>query len=153
MPLFSITENILLFITISLFESNSLLLCHCTTMLFILHISILESGITYEVGVSFSNFRISQSFSCYFSMNNLSIFDGSRVVVTGHTGFKGSWLSLWLASLGAQVHGISLGVPTTPSHYHAARLNALVHDNWLDIRELVKLKDLINKINLILFFI
>ena len=79
-------------------------------------------------------------------MNNLSIFEGTRVVVTGHTGFKGSWLSLWLASLGAQVHGISLGVPTTPSHYHAARLNTLVHDNWLDIRELGKLKDLINKI-------
>ena len=41
-------------------------------------------------------------------------FNKKRVIVTGHTGFKGSWLSLWLKMLGAEVHGISLPPPTTP---------------------------------------
>ena len=41
-------------------------------------------------------------------------FKNSRVLVTGHTGFKGSWLSLWLSNLGAEVVGISNNIPTTP---------------------------------------
>ncbi len=45
---------------------------------------------------------------------------GRRVWVTGHTGFKGAWLSLWLQSLGAQVHGFSAGAPSTPSLYEVA---------------------------------
>jgi CDP-glucose 4,6-dehydratase len=79
-------------------------------------------------------------------MNNLSIFKGSRVVVTGHTGFKGSWLSLWLARLGAQVYGISLDLPSNPSHYEAADLLALVQDHRLDIRDTGTLKTLVEKI-------
>ena len=55
-------------------------------------------------------------------MNNLSIFKGSRVLITGHTGFKGSWLSLWLAKLGANVHGTSLNIPSEPSNFAAADL-------------------------------
>jgi CDP-glucose 4,6-dehydratase len=47
---------------------------------------------------------------------------GRRVLVTGHTGFKGSWLSLWLQSLGARVMGFSNGVPTQPSLYELARV-------------------------------
>ncbi len=43
-------------------------------------------------------------------------FKGKTVIVTGHTGFKGSWLTLWLISLGANVIGISSGVPGGPSH-------------------------------------
>ncbi|MCW3068298.1 MAG: CDP-glucose 4,6-dehydratase, partial [Solirubrobacterales bacterium] len=39
------------------------------------------------------------------------------VLLTGHTGFKGAWLALWLQSLGAHVTGLSLGVPTDPSLY------------------------------------
>ena len=50
-------------------------------------------------------------------MSELDIFKGSRVLVTGHTGFKGSWLSFWLELLGAQVYGLSLDVPTSPSHF------------------------------------
>ena len=45
---------------------------------------------------------------------------GKKVLVTGHTGFKGSWLSLWLDSMGAEVHGISDEIPTIPSHFEAA---------------------------------
>ena len=42
-------------------------------------------------------------------------WSGRSVLVTGHTGFKGAWLALWLESLGAEVHGLSDGVPTSPS--------------------------------------
>src|ERR1700678_330463 len=47
---------------------------------------------------------------------------GRRVLVTGHTGFKGGWLSLWLQALGSDVAGLSLGVPTPPSIYELARV-------------------------------
>ena len=43
------------------------------------------------------------------------IFKNKKVIVTGHTGFKGSWLSIWLKSLGAKVLGISIDIPTNPS--------------------------------------
>jgi CDP-glucose 4,6-dehydratase len=49
-------------------------------------------------------------------------FRGQRVLVTGHTGFKGSWLALWLHRLGARVTGYSLRPPTEPSHFAAARV-------------------------------
>ena len=45
------------------------------------------------------------------------IYNNRRVLVTGHTGFKGSWLSLWLHNMGAQVCGYSLEAPTQPSHW------------------------------------
>ena len=40
-----------------------------------------------------------------------------RVLVTGHTGFKGSWLSMWLEYLGAEVAGFSIDIPTSPSNF------------------------------------
>ena len=46
---------------------------------------------------------------------------GKCVLLTGHTGFKGSWLSLWLQTLGAQVHGLALGPPTTPNLFTVAQ--------------------------------
>ena len=55
-------------------------------------------------------------------MSNLLIFKNSKVLITGHTGFKGSWLSLWLAQIGADVHGISIALPSEPSHFLAAGL-------------------------------
>jgi CDP-glucose 4,6-dehydratase len=54
---------------------------------------------------------------------NLTSWRGRRVLITGHTGFKGSWLSLWLTQLGAEVTGFSNDVPTEPSHFEALTLD------------------------------
>ena len=67
-------------------------------------------------------------------MKNLGIFKNSRVIVTGHTGFKGSWLTAWLKLLGAEVMGISLDIPTHPSHYKVSNINKNIKDIRLDIR-------------------
>jgi CDP-glucose 4,6-dehydratase len=53
----------------------------------------------------------------------LGVYAGRRVLVTGHTGFKGSWLCLWLKRLGAEVIGFSDAIPTEPSHFEALKLN------------------------------
>lgn len=79
-------------------------------------------------------------------MNRLSVFNGTKVLVTGHTGFKGSWLSLWLAQLGAQTFGVSVGVPSEPSHFAAADLHSCVEDYRLDIRDGEALRLLVKEI-------
>jgi CDP-glucose 4,6-dehydratase len=79
-------------------------------------------------------------------MKQLGIFNGARVLVTGHTGFKGSWLSLWLTQLGAQVFGVSLNIPTAPSHAEAAGLAGRLHDYRLDIRNGGALKTLVEEV-------
>lgn len=76
-------------------------------------------------------------------MNKFSKFKGAKVLITGHTGFKGTWLTLWLTQLGAIVHGVSLGLPTEPSHFAAAELATCVRDHRLDIRDGLALKTLI----------
>jgi CDP-glucose 4,6-dehydratase len=53
------------------------------------------------------------------------VYAGRRVFVTGHTGFKGSWLTLWLLDLGANVTGYSLGPPTEPNLFEAARIGTV----------------------------
>jgi CDP-glucose 4,6-dehydratase len=61
---------------------------------------------------------------------------GRRVLVTGHTGFKGAWLSLWLQALGAEVTGFSGGVPTTPSLFALGRVaDGMADDRRGDIRD------------------
>ena len=60
-------------------------------------------------------------------MINAAFWKGKRVLLTGHTGFKGSWLSLWLQSMGAQVHGYALAAPTQPSLFEEARVTYLVN--------------------------
>jgi CDP-glucose 4,6-dehydratase len=72
-----------------------------------------------------------------------SFWRGRRVVVTGHTGFKGSWLTLWLGRLGALVTGVSLPPMTTPSLFAAARIDTLCKSRFLDIRDSSGLADLI----------
>jgi CDP-glucose 4,6-dehydratase len=63
----------------------------------------------------------------------LQQYRGRRVLVTGHTGFKGSWLCLWLSRLGAEVSGLSDCVPTEPSHFSA--LGLAVDDRRSDIND------------------
>lgn len=64
-----------------------------------------------------------------------AVFSGASVVVTGHTGFKGSWLSIWLAHLGARVTGFSIDVPTTPSHFETVQLAEFIDDVRIDVRD------------------
>ena len=64
-----------------------------------------------------------------------SFWSGKRVFLTGHTGFKGGWLALWLAQLGATVRGYSLAPNTTPSLFEAAAVGSLVEDVRGDIRD------------------
>jgi CDP-glucose 4,6-dehydratase len=61
-------------------------------------------------------------------------FNNTNVVITGHTGFKGSWLTTWLLELGANVTGISLDPPSNPSHFDEAKLSKLIKDIRVDIR-------------------
>ena len=65
-----------------------------------------------------------------------SRWQGRRVLVTGHTGFKGAWLALWLQSMGAEVTGLSRSVPTTPSLYELARVGAgMAAEHAADVRD------------------
>ena len=68
---------------------------------------------------------------------------GKRVLVTGHTGFKGSWLTLWLQSLGAQVSGFSLDPSTEPSLFELARVHEGINDQRGDLRDLGALLEII----------
>ena len=62
-------------------------------------------------------------------------YKGRRVFITGHTGFKGSWLAAWLSQMGATVCGFADCVPTSPSHFEAMHLEQHVQDVRGDIRD------------------
>ena len=70
-------------------------------------------------------------------------FNAKTVLITGHTGFKGSWLAAWLKQLGAKVVGIALDPPTEPSHFFAAQLADGMVDLRIDIRNQVALEEAI----------
>lgn len=74
---------------------------------------------------------------------SVKVFRGKRVLVTGHTGFKGSWLAAWLQSLGAKVVGLALDPPTDPSHFAAARLVDGMTDLRIDVRDQSAVRDAI----------
>jgi CDP-glucose 4,6-dehydratase len=73
-------------------------------------------------------------------MVNPDFWRNKRVFVTGHTGFKGSWLSIWLHLMGAKVKGYALTPPTTPSLYNEAHVESLVESEIGDIRDFDQLK-------------
>lgn len=71
------------------------------------------------------------------------LFVGKTVLVTGHTGFKGSWLSTWLSLLGANVIGVSNKIPTNPSHYSLHSKSIHTGDHRFDIRDKENLSKII----------
>lgn len=62
-----------------------------------------------------------------------------RVLLTGHTGFKGSWLSLWLQSMGAELCGVALPAPTSPALFNVARVAEQMRHHLADIRDYEKI--------------
>lgn len=66
-------------------------------------------------------------------MNFQNKYKNKKVVIIGHTGFKGSWLTMWLEKLGANVSGYSKDIPTTPSHFELANLKNTINDHRGDI--------------------
>lgn len=70
---------------------------------------------------------------------------GRRVLLTGHTGFKGSWLALWLHRLGAQITGIALPPASTPNLYTLARVGELCDSHFVDIRDAQAVADQVRR--------
>jgi CDP-glucose 4,6-dehydratase len=71
-------------------------------------------------------------------------YRGKRVLITGHTGFKGSWLSFWLIGLGAKVAGYSIDIPTSPSNYEILNLKEEIKHYSGDVRDLPGLQAAMN---------
>jgi len=79
-------------------------------------------------------------------MTNFNIYNKKVVLITGHTGFKGTWLSLWLKKLGAKVSGVSIDIPSNPSHFIAANLSDQIDDYRIDIQDKDAIAELVKKI-------
>ena len=75
-----------------------------------------------------------------------NIYKGKKVLITGNTGFKGSWLTTWLLMLGAKVYGYSIDVPTTPSIFETLDLEDKINHTFGDIRNQENMNDYIQKI-------
>jgi CDP-glucose 4,6-dehydratase len=72
-----------------------------------------------------------------------NVYQNKKILVTGHTGFKGSWLTAWLLELGAEVIGFSKDIPTKPALFEVLGLQGQIHDVRGDIRDLQALKTLV----------
>ncbi len=68
-----------------------------------------------------------------------NIYSGKKVLVTGHTGFKGAWLTTWLLKLGTEVVGVSKDIPTEPSLFKVLNLEERIKHYFEDIRHLDKI--------------
>lgn len=77
--------------------------------------------------------------------NFKNFYLNKKVLITGHTGFKGSWLTLWLYLLGAKVIGVSKDYPSIPSHFEKLRLNKKIININLDITNFQKLNSIFRK--------
>ena len=78
-------------------------------------------------------------------MIDKKIFKNKKVIVTGHTGFKGTWLSLWLSIMGAKVLGISKNIPTEPSHFKSINLKKKIKNSKINICNYNKLSNVFKK--------
>ncbi|MBN2515985.1 MAG: CDP-glucose 4,6-dehydratase [Deltaproteobacteria bacterium] len=79
-------------------------------------------------------------------------YKGTRVLITGHTGFKGSWLSLWLCELGAEVIGYALTPETTPNLFEISRLEKTMNSITGDIRDFRMLADIMSEYKPVIVF-
>ena len=77
-------------------------------------------------------------------MEDLKLYQGKRVLVTGHTGFKGAWLCTWLRRLGADVVGYSLEPPTVPSLFETLGLRDEITHHLADIRDATRLQEVMH---------
>jgi len=75
-----------------------------------------------------------------------NIYNNKKVLITGNTGFKGSWLSVWLLKLGAKVYGISKDTPTEPSMFKELKLVKTMVHYEADVRDLESVKKIINEV-------
>lgn len=73
---------------------------------------------------------------------NPAFWKNKKVLLTGHTGFKGSWLSLWLQRLGADIYGYSIDVPTQPSLFQIANVSNGMNSTMGDVRDLASLSSI-----------
>jgi CDP-glucose 4,6-dehydratase len=82
------------------------------------------------------------------SVESMELIDqfwkNKRVLLTGHTGFKGAWMSLWLHSMGAKVQGFALPPPTMPSLFEQASLGELIKSTIGDLRDFVAISKVVN---------
>ena len=76
---------------------------------------------------------------------NLKKYSGKTVLVTGVTGFKGSWIALWLAKLGAKVIGIADGIKTIPSMFETSSVKSLVEYHEIDVRDSESVRDFVKE--------
>lgn len=74
---------------------------------------------------------------------NAQVWRRRRVLITGHTGFKGGWLALWLNSLGADVVGYALDPPTEPSFFEAAHVATALRDHRGDVRDVEAVRSVV----------
>ena len=74
-----------------------------------------------------------------------AFWEGKRVLLTGHTGFKGGWLTIWLNKLGAKVVGIGLPPETTPNLFTLSGVDRLCESNFNDIRDMLGITEIVRK--------
>ncbi len=75
----------------------------------------------------------------------LSNYKNKKILITGHTGFKGSWLTLWLQKLGAEIAGYSIDIPTNPSLFESLKIEKNINHNFGDILDFDLLNSLFKK--------
>ncbi len=72
------------------------------------------------------------------------VYSGKKILITGHTGFKGTWLTSWLLKLGANICGVSKEIPTRPSMFEELKLDDKIEHHFCDIRNIEQLKEIIS---------
>jgi len=78
------------------------------------------------------------------NFKNLNFYKNKKIIITGNTGFKGAWLTMWLLSLGAKIVGISKDIPTKPSLFINANLNKKMKTFFIDVSNLKKFSKVVN---------